>query len=101
MANKKKQEPLGLIPKHILNQLVEHTAGGFILFHFNSEDGSPEQVMTFDSPAHCLALQKHIADWSYALQELQVDSEKHNLQVACQKAQQQEDNGDSDSAAAN
>lgn len=78
----------GTIPIQILNQLNEHTAGGFILFYYNSEDGVPEQVMTFDSPAHCLGLQKHITDWTKAIEDLSVQSEKISL-IASQEAENQ------------
>jgi hypothetical protein len=84
MAKSKKPQDDGLVPQVVMNQLVEHTAGGFVLFYFNSIDGAPEQYLTFDSPAHCLALQKHIADWSYALQDLNVESEKRHIEKACQ-----------------
>jgi hypothetical protein len=79
MSNKAKPDNHGHVPMHVINQLNEHTAGGFLLFYFNSENGSPEQIMTFDSPAHCLALRKHIEDWSKAVHELSVESEKANL----------------------
>jgi hypothetical protein len=57
----------GRIPKHVLNLLNEHAVGGFMLFYFNSKSGEPEHVMSFDSPAHCLALQKYMQDWTEAL----------------------------------
>lgn len=83
MANNKDKRRRGTVPRQALDQLNEYTAGGFVLFYFNSEDGTPEQVMTFDSPAHCLALQKHINDWSLAVQDLSVEGEKVNLIAAC------------------
>lgn len=83
MAHDKRKPRKGTVPRQILDQLNEHTTGGFVLFYFNSEDGTPEQVMTFDSPAHCLALQKHINDWSLAVQDLSVEGEKVNLMAAC------------------
>jgi|SRR5882724_361331 len=86
MSDKKKQkENEGVVPSVLINQLIEHTAGGFVLFYFNAKDGAPEEIMTFDSPAHCLALQKHIADWTYALQDLHVETEKHHIKMAYQK----------------
>jgi hypothetical protein len=72
MANRK-HKPDGNIPNHVVNQLIEHTVGGFILFYFNQETGEPEQVMTFDSPAHSLALQKYIADWQSAIEQVSHD----------------------------
>ncbi len=82
MSNKNEYD--GSIPEKVLNQLNEYTAGGFVLFYFNAEDGSPEKAMTFDSPAHSLALQKSIFDWSSAIQDLSIESEKFNLTKACQ-----------------
>jgi hypothetical protein len=87
----KNQKPDGKIPKVIINQLGEHTSGGFILFYFNAEDGSPEELMTFDSPAHCLALKKHIGDWSAALQDLNIESERRHFEKICK---QDEENGE-------
>jgi len=76
----------GGIPKHILSQLSEHTEGGFVLFYFNSKHGSPEEIMNFDSTAYFLAFQKHIYDWSRALQDISVESEKHHLAAFSQSA---------------
>lgn len=66
----------GRIPESVLDQLNEHCVGGFIVFYFNSEHGHPEEAVTFDSPAHCLALQKHILDWGRAIDSLGVESQK-------------------------
>ena len=88
----KKTEPKdGHVPKSIIDQLNEHTAGGFVLFYFNSESGIPEQIMTFDSHAHCLGLQKHIEDWSVALHDLNIESEKVHIVSACQQEDSDED----------
>jgi hypothetical protein len=91
MKDKKPKENHGEVPKSVIDQLTEHTVGGFVLFYFNSKDGAPEEILTFDSPAHCLALQKHIADWTYALQDLHVETEKHHIQMACRKESEQDD----------
>lgn len=91
---KKNQKPDGRIPQVLMNQLVEHTAGGFVLFYFNSEDGSPEEQMTFDSPAHCLALQKHIGDWSAALQDLNIESERRHFERVCKQDEEKDPNDD-------
>ena len=99
MPESKKHKPnTGEIPKSIINQVNEHTEGGFVLFYFNSKDGAPEEYMTFDSPAHALALQKHIADWTYALQDLHVETEKHHIQMACRREIEEEDDDSSDGA---
>lgn len=66
---KSNQESDGSIPIPVLNQINEHTIGGFIIFYFNSETGRPEQIMSFDSPAHSLAMQKHIDDWQEAVRQ--------------------------------
>ena len=95
MKKNVKQPQDGSVPITIMNQLNEHTAGGFVLFYFNSETGAPEEIMTFDTPAHSLALQKHIADWTYALQELNVDSEKANfISSASKQGSHGDDNSD-------
>jgi hypothetical protein len=77
MANKNKQKPKeddGCIPKHIINQLGEHTVGGFMLFYFNNKTGEPEQIMSFDTPSNSLALQKYITDWLDAVQQINHDN---------------------------
>lgn len=61
--------PHGRIPNSILNQINEHAVGGYVVFYFNQETGEPEQITNFDSPAHYLALQKHITDWTSAVNE--------------------------------
>lgn len=80
MSKSKNEKNPGGIPNAILNQLVEHTAGGFILYYFNSETGSPEHAMTFDSPAHCLALQKYITDWCIALGDMNIENARHDIE---------------------
>ena len=72
MATKKDNH--GSLPDHVLNQIFEFTAGGFIIFYFNQETGQPEQAASFDSPAHVLALQKHIADWQKAVDQISLDN---------------------------
>ena len=69
----------GCMPKHVLNQLFEYSTGGFILFYFNQESGQPEQVMSFDNPASCLALQKYIQDWDEALHQVNLDISVQNI----------------------
>jgi len=70
------------IPKAVLNQLNEHTVGGFALFYFNAESGFPTQILNFDSPAHCLAMQKYMFDWSNALQAIYIEGAKENIKQA-------------------
>jgi len=77
--SKSKDKHNGGIPHLVVNQLVEHTAGGFVLFYYNSETGSPEQMMTFDSPAHCLGLQKYITDWCIALGDMNIESARYDI----------------------
>jgi hypothetical protein len=90
MTKQSKQD--GHVPITVINQLNEYTAGGFVLFYYNSETGAPEQIMTFDSPAHCLGLQKHISDWLTALQDLSIENEKINI-VSSYRSDE-EDNSD-------
>lgn len=69
----------GRIPAKVLNKLNEHTVGGFVLFYFNSVDGSPEHVMTFDSPVHSLAMQKYSIDWADAIRDLNIEAVKSQI----------------------
>jgi len=80
--NMGKQKPKndGSLPNVVVNQILEHTVGGFILFYFNNETGQPDQVMSFDSPAHCLALQKYIEDWDAALQQASHNNAVQNIE---------------------
>lgn len=91
MSNSKNKNN-GSVPESIINQLVEHTAGGFILFYFNNENGQPENIMTFDSPAHCLALQKHITDWAIALGDMNIESARQNIEFSVLEDEDDEDN---------
>jgi len=69
----------GCLPNAVVNQIFEHSTGGFILFYFNQENGQPEQVMSFDNPAACLALQKYIQDWSEILHQVNMDVSIKNI----------------------
>lgn len=69
----------GRVPLSVLNTLNEHTIGGFILFYFNNKDGSPEHVMTFDSPIHSLAMQKYLNDWSDAIKDINLQTTKEQI----------------------
>lgn len=81
MSQEKKKADDGSVPEVVLHQLGEHALGGFALFYFNSQTGLPENVVNFDSPAHSLAMQKYISDWSIALQELNIDASKLSIQA--------------------
>lgn len=76
-ASKKDQEMD--IPKCVLNQLGEHTVGGFALFYFDQASGFPKHILNFDSPAHCLAMQKYMTDWCNALQEVYLEGAKDDI----------------------
>ena len=71
--------PDGMLPKHVLHELSEHTIGGFAIFYFNSETGYPQHILSFDSPAHCLAMQKYMHDWAVALQAIHVEGNKASI----------------------
>lgn len=91
MQNSDNKKNDGTIPTPIVNQLIEHTVGGFILFYFNAQTGEPQQIMTFDSPAHCLGLQKYISDWQEAVHQVNIESSVNNLQQQIEEIQEQED----------
>ncbi len=88
---KSKPKSDGSLPKVVVNQILEHTVGGFILFYFNQETGQPDQVMSFDSPAHCLALQKHIEDWDAALQEASHNTAVQSIERNIREMNSEED----------
>lgn len=69
----------GRVPIKLLHKLNEHTVGGFILFYFNSVDGSPEHVMTFDSPVHALAMSKYTTTFCDAMRELDIEETKNQI----------------------
>jgi hypothetical protein len=99
MSDKKnKSKPDGSVPHQIVNQLVEHTVGGFILFYFNQETGEPEHIMTFDTPAHSLALQKYISDWQAAIEQVNFDNSVNAIQQGIalmdEEPPEDEDEGD-------
>lgn len=70
----------GNIPNELVHQINEHTVGGFIIFYFNQESGKPEQYMAFDSPAHALAIQKHLSDWSEAVHQVNLENSVNSIQ---------------------
>lgn len=70
------------IPKNIIHQLSEHALGGFVLFYFHPVTGYPSQVLSFDSPSHCLAMQKHMSDWNQAISQLNVEGAKLSIRRA-------------------
>jgi hypothetical protein len=78
MGNVKKKDD-GNVPVSVLHQIGEHTIGGFALFYFNAETGLPQHVLCFDTPAHCLAMQKHMTDWNNALQTIYLEGMKENI----------------------
>lgn len=84
-------KPNGGIPQTIINQLNEHTAGGFVLFYFNAQSGFPEELMTFDNPAYCLALQKHISDWSSALSDINIENERRFIENSSKEPEKAND----------
>ena len=92
MSKQKKSE--SGIPIQIVNQLNEHAAGGFILFYFNNDSGAPENLMTFDSPAHSLALQKYIMDWSIALGDMNIESAKYDIEQAVISQEEDDDSSE-------
>jgi hypothetical protein len=97
MARKKTHD--GGIPPHVVNQLIEHTIGGFMLFYFNNETGEPEQIMTFDTPAHSLALQKYIADWQDAVEQINHEVSVNSIQrsiIEANKSSQTSEDEDED-----
>lgn len=79
MGDTRKEQNNGGIPQRLLHELNEHAVGGFILFYYNSESGSPEHIMSFDTPAHCLGLQKYMADWGEALHNINVDEAENSI----------------------
>ena len=64
----------GSLSNKIFQAINEHTVGGFIIFYYNQKTGRPEQLLSFDSPAHALAMQKHIADWSEILHAANIEN---------------------------
>lgn len=66
MARKKKQFQ---IPDYFLRQIDEFSQGGFMLFTFNDQ-GIPEIVSNFDSPAHSIAMASFVKNWSNAIEEI-------------------------------
>lgn len=95
MSNKKeKPQPNGALPNQLINQLIEHTVGGFILFYFNQETGEPEQVITFDSPAHSLALQKYISDWQDAVEQVNFNNSVNAIQQGIQSISDDNEEGE-------
>lgn len=86
-----------VLPKHLVQELNEHTIGGFALFYFDPNTGYPRHLLSFDSPAHCLALQKYMQDWSTALQDLYLENTRRVIENNLKKEQEdEEDTGENE-----
>jgi len=70
----------GELPTAIVNAVNEHAIGGFAIFYFHPETGYPMHVLSFDSPAHALAMQKYILDWSEALRDLYIEGTRRYIE---------------------
>ena len=90
---KPKTQPDGM-PKHVVNEINEHAVGGFALFYFHPEHGFPQHLLSFDSPAHCLAMQKYMTDWCNALQAIYLEGTKNNIRNTFISDGDHEDSGD-------
>ena len=89
---KPKEKNDGSLPNSVVNNIYEWTPGGFILFYFNSQTGAPEQIMNFEEPAYCLALQKYVADWSEALHQFNLDNSMQNIQENIERSEDGDEN---------
>lgn len=96
---KKPDENDGSLPRLVEHQINEHTIGGFILFYFNPKTGKPEQRMTFDSPAHALALQKYISDWSEILHTVNIENAVTAIQFGLDMMQEPPPDDDDENSA--
>ena len=79
MSKETKNQSDGGIPPAVLNGLNQFTIGGFVLFYFNSKDGLPDHIMSFDSPVHAVAMEKYMEDWTEAFHDLQISMTKSNI----------------------
>lgn len=96
VKNGNQPKPPFALPKHLVNELVEHTVGGFALFYFNPETGYPQHVLSFDTPAHSLAMQKYMTDWCVALQDIYVDGARQQIIQTIEEPTDKEDDDEDD-----
>ena len=94
MGDTKPGKPRAEIPSAVLNQLGEHTVGGYALFYFNPETGFPQHQLSFDSPAHCLAMQKYMTDWCNALQAIYLEGTKDSIRETLGNEEQDDSNSE-------
>lgn len=85
-----KNENDGTLPRAVRHQINEHTVGGYLIFYFNQNTGKPEKAMSFDSPAHAIALQKHATDWLNALDQVNLENNVANIQMGLEILEQLE-----------
>ena len=78
MSRKKKSFQ---IPEQILRSINECSSGGFLLFTFNDQ-GIPETIANFDSPAHSIAMASFVKNWSNAIEEIHKNITIQNLCAA-------------------
>ena len=76
MPKKKKKTPEEGVPfefpNSILNQVEECSAGGYVLFIFDSE-GKPIVHSYFDTIPNAMAMQFYINNWNKALEDINLN----------------------------
>ncbi len=77
MAKKKKKpsddQPPFEFPSSVLNQVEECSAGGYVLFIFDSE-GKPVVHSYFDTIPNAMAMQFYIGNWNKALEDINLNA---------------------------
>jgi hypothetical protein len=72
VGHKKKSEEPFEFPNSVLNQIEECSAGGYVLFVFDTE-GKPVVYSYFDNTPNAMAMNFYIDNWTKALAKINLD----------------------------
>ena len=78
MGQKEKPEDPFEFPSSVLNQIEECSAGGYVLFIFDTE-GKPVVHSYFDNTPNAMAMQFYINHWSKALEKINLNLTVNSL----------------------
>jgi hypothetical protein len=84
VGQKKKPEEPFEFPNSVLNQIEECSAGGYVLFIFDSE-GKPVVHSYFDNTQNAMAMNFYIDNWTKALAKI-------NLNITIDQISKENDN---------
>tara|TARA_R110002020_G_scaffold211590_1_gene417830 strand:+ start:401 stop:685 length:285 start_codon:yes stop_codon:yes gene_type:complete len=81
------------LPDIILDQISEWSCGGFMLFNFD-EEGNPQVYSKAEDERNAMAMQYLVAHWAEAMEDMNADGFKKNLNdVFAEEEHEEEEEG--------